>query len=244
MQINAPFAYGEIEPVLKHHRIIDDTDAVPHTLRNTQAIPISFAEITLAARDYPIVFVKTGEGPLRIIALVGLQPAQNLFVDNKGQWLEGIYRPAYLRRHPFCMATVQRDGEASGERVVCVESAKIATENGRPITDERSEPLPWWQQTVHFLTEYEADLLRTEKVCDVLEKNGLLEPFSAQAVGKSAEVMNLSGMYRISETRLGNLKADTLRMLINKGVMTRLYAHMISLDRFARLLDLHSARMH
>jgi SapC protein len=244
MQISAPFAYGDVEPVLKHHRIVDDIDTVPNSLRNTQALPISFAELTLAARDYPIVFVKSAEGPLRIVALVGLQPGQNLFVDGNGQWRADTYRPAYLRRHPFCMATVQRDGEVSGERVVCVESAKIAAENGRPITDEHGEPLPWWQQTVHFLTEYEADLLRTEKVCDVVEKNGLLEPFSAQAVGRSAELMNLSGMYRISETRLANLKADTLRMLITKGVMTRLYAHMISLDRFARLLDLHSTRMH
>jgi len=242
MQISAPFAYHDVVPVLKSHRIKRDGVA-PATLRQTHAVPITFAEMPLAARDYPIIFIKPGDGAqLRAVALVGLTPGENLFIDADGRWRDDVYRPAYLRRYPFCMAGVRRDGELSGERIICVESAAIDAEHGEPVADANGESLPWWQQMTHFLTEFEADLLRTEKVCDVIEKNALLEPFSAQAVSKSAETLNLSGMYRISETFLGRLKADTLRMLINKGVMSRIYAHMMSLDRFSRLLDLHAAR--
>lgn len=245
MQISAPFAYTEVVPVLKNHRIHHDAAAVPATLRASHALPISVAEMPQVARDYPIVFIRPNDGDqLRVVALLGLRPGENLFVDAEGKWRGDVYRPAYLRRYPFCMASVHRDGEASGERVVCVESSAIDAERGQPVTDEAGTALPWWQETTHFLTEFEADLLRTEKVLDVIEKNGLLEPFSAQAVSRTSEVMNLTGMYRISEVELGKLKADTLRMLISKGVMGRIYAHLFSLDRFARLLDLHTARTH
>lgn len=244
MQIKAPFAYDDVVPVLKSHRIVRDQATVPAALRQTNAIPVTFAELPMASRDYPIVFVKpNANGPARLVALLGLRPGQNLFVDADGHWREGVYRPAYLRRHPFCMATVTRDGQVSSERIICVESAMIDDERGEPVADERGEPLPWWQQTTHFLSEFEADLLRTEKVCDLVEKNGILEPFSAQAVPNGAEVTNLTGMLRVNEARLGRLTADTLRMMINKGVMGRLYAHMMSLDRFAGLLDLHTASL-
>lgn len=238
MQITAPFAYGAVEPVLKSHRILRDLDAVPAPLRATNAIPISFAELPLAARDYPVVFIRPREdGPLRLVALLGLQAEQNLFVNADGQWAAGTYRPAYLRRFPFCMATVRREGESSGERIICVESAHIDAERGEPVTDEAGNPLPWWEQATRFLSDYEADLLRTEKACDVIDKNGILEPFSAQAVGDDAATFNVTGMYRINETKLARLTADTLRMLISRGIMSRLYAHMMSLDRFSQLLD-------
>jgi hypothetical protein len=245
MQISAPFAYNDVVPVLKNHRILQAGDAVPPTLRRSHALPITFAEMPQVARDYPIVFIKpTDGGQLRMVALLGLKPGENLFVNANGQWRGDVYRPAYLRRYPFCMASVRRDGETSGERIICVESAAIDADRGQPVSNAEGEALPWWQQTTHFLTEFEADLLRSEKVCDVIEKNGLLEPFTAQAVSKSAEIMNLSGMYRVSEAQLGKLKADALRMLISKGIMGRIYAHLMSLDRFAQLLDLYAARPH
>jgi SapC len=85
--------------------------------------------------------------------------------------------------------------------------------------------------------EYEADLIRTQQMCDLLAKLDVLRPFGAQAISKSGAITNLAGMYRVEEQLLERLKADDLRMLIGKGVMSRLYAHMISLDNLGALLD-------
>jgi hypothetical protein len=49
-------------------------------------------------------------------------------------------------------------------------------------------------------------------------------------------------MYQADEMRIADCNAEDLRMLINKGILGRLYAHMISLDNLGRLLDLRGSR--
>ena len=49
--------------------------------------------------------------------------------------------------------------------------------------------------------------------------------------------MNLTGMYRVEEKKLAVLNAAQLKNLMKKGVMGRIFAHLISLDNFGRLLD-------
>jgi len=74
-------------------------------------------------------------------------------------------------------------------------------------------------------------------MCDLLRKLDVLRPFGAQAIAKNVAITNPAGMYRVEEPPLERLKADDLRMLIAKGIMSRLYAHMISLDNLGALLD-------
>jgi hypothetical protein len=53
--------------------------------------------------------------------------------------------------------------------------------------------------------------------------------------------LRLTGMYRVNETRLNRLAAKTIRSLMQGGEMSRIYAHLISLENFAKLLDLSAA---
>jgi hypothetical protein len=48
--------------------------------------------------------------------------------------------------------------------------------------------------------------------------------------------MNLAGMHRVSEAKLRDLKAATLKLLVSKGYIGALYAHLHSLQNFTRLL--------
>jgi len=48
--------------------------------------------------------------------------------------------------------------------------------------------------------------------------------------------MNLGGMYRVEEKKLEFLNAAQHKNLIKKGIMGRIYAHLLSVDNFARLL--------
>ena len=47
-------------------------------------------------------------------------------------------------------------------------------------------------------------------------------------------------MHRVYEDKLNQLPADTVKELMEQGEMSRIYAHLISLENFAKLLDLSS----
>ncbi len=238
LSITPPFGYGAVVPLLKTHLVKANGAQVPPLLAHSNAIPVSMAEMPRAGRDYPLVFGSAdGGNSFAVLAVLGLADGENLFVGADGAWDPGVYLPAYLRRHPFCMAVVNRDGKQQDERVVCVEQAALDASEGLMIERPDGSVMSWWGERLRLLQEYEADMLRTRQMCDWVQKLGLLESFSAQAVADSGEVLNLAGMYRINEDKLAKLNADTLRSLVEKGVMGRLYAQMMSLDRLPALLD-------
>ena len=73
-------------------------------------------------------------------------------------------------------------------------------------------------------------------MCAILADYALLEPFTLQTSLKERGAMNLGGMYRVDERKLEFLNAAQHKNLIRKGIMGRIYAHLISLENFARLL--------
>lgn len=243
ISITPPFGYGAVTPLLKTHRVKANVPQVPHLLANSNAIPVTMAEMPRASRDYPLVFASAdGGNTYSVLAVLGLADGENLFIDSNGAWDNAVYQPAYLRRHPFCMAVVTQDGQQQDERVVCVEQAALDEGAGLMIERPDGSEMSWWTERLRLLQEYEADMLRTRQMCDWVQKLGILENFSAQAVADSGEVLNLAGMSRINEEKLARLNADTLRSLVEKGVMGRLYAQMMSLDRLPALLDRRARR--
>jgi hypothetical protein len=230
MQVTAPYGYGEIVPLRKEHRVRLGADAAfAHRLN---AVAISLAEFTAAARDYPIVFASLDAGKsFSPVAVVGLQPGSsaNLFVDAGGNWDPAAYFPAFVRRYPFCISKLYVDGEPRSERVVCV--AKACIDDAGEALFPGGEPSERWQAAERLLASYEADLDRTAQVCATLARLKLLEPFSMQ----SAQ-FRLSGMHRVSEAKLRDLKPASHKLLVGKGLMGLVYAHLHSLENFSRLV--------
>jgi len=144
--------------------------------------------------------------------------------------------PAYVRRYPFCMARVTLDKVEQADRLICVEKTFL-DEQGETMFDTEGKALPKWQPIEKLLQEYEADLERSREMSAILSDYALLEPFAMQAQTKAGGAMNLTGMYRVDEKKMEFLNASQHKNLIKKGVMGRIYAHLISLDNFARLLD-------
>ena len=74
-------------------------------------------------------------------------------------------------------------------------------------------------------------------MCGILADFGLLEPFTLQAVLDGAPPMNLGGMFRVDEKKLELLNAAQHKTLLRKGVMGRIYAHLLSIENFNGLLE-------
>ncbi len=244
MQISPPFGYREVVPFLKTHkvRLLAPGEAAPFA-RQGAAVPISHTEFQPAGRHYPIVFLGGDGKTFNAVAVVGMVGGENLFVAD-GNWAGGIYIPAYARRYPFCMATVKVNNVAQQERLICVEKAAL-DESGEAMFDAGAQPSEKWRSLERLLTEYEADLERTREMCAILADYGLLEPFTMQAKlnpDKGGAAMQLTGMYRVAEQGIENLNAAQLKNLVRKGIMARIYIHLLSLEHFGALLERKAAR--
>jgi SapC len=242
MQINPPFGYAEVVPLLKTHRArLLRAGEVPPFARTLNAIPISYTEFAPAARDYPVVFTSADAGKTYApVAVLGMRTGENLF-SAADAWAQDVYIPAYARRYPFCMAKVKRQDVEQQERLICVEKACVEDGEGEPLFDDQGEPLAKWRDLQRLLVEYEADLERGRELCAILADYALLQPFSMQAKLDQGGQMQLTGMHRVDESKIEHLNASQFKNLAKKGVLGRIYAHLLSLDNFARLLRRRAA---
>jgi hypothetical protein len=238
MDIKPPFGYSDIAPMNRSQKIrLLAPGEVPAFARGLNSIPISYTEFALVAREYPIIFSTSGNQVFAPVAVLGMAAGENLY-DSNGQWASNVYVPAYVRRFPFCMTTVTLDKVLQQNRLICVEKSHLDDTRGEPMFDAKGQPLEKWKEIEKLLTEYEVDLERSREMCGILSDYGLLEPFTMQAkLNSGGDPMHLTGMHRVAEGKIEHLNASQLKNLVKKGILSRIYAHLLSLDNFAKLLD-------
>lgn len=244
MQISPPFGYKEIVPLNRTQKVrLLRPGEMPEFALGLNSIPLSYTEFAPAAREYPIVFTTTGGSKdFAPVAVLGMTPGENLY-NSAGNWAGGVYVPAYARRFPFCMARVKLDNVEQKNRLICVEKSRIDEAAGEALFDAKGQPVDKWKEMERLLTEYEADLERSREMCGILSDYGLLEPFTMQAkLAKGGDPLAMTGMHRVAEARIEHLNASQLKNLVKKGILSRVYAHLLSLDNFAKLLDRKAAR--
>ena len=239
MEIKPPFGYQDIAPLGRNQKVrLLAPGEVPAFARNLNSIPISYTEFALVTREYPIIFTSAGDSRnFAPVAVLGMAAGENLY-DNNGKWAANVYVPAYVRRFPFCMTKVTLDKVEQQNRLICVEKSHIDERAGEAMFDAKGQPLEKWKEIERLLTEYEADLERSREMCGILADYGLLEPFTMQAkFNAGGDPINLSGMHRVAEGKIEHLNASQLKNLVKKGILARIYAHLLSLDNFGKLLD-------
>lgn len=243
-QLGSPAGYGPVTPLDKQRH-------AGHGLKpglghgwtaGLNAVAVSVSEFARAALDYPLAFVRDpGTGALFPVAVLGLQQ-QNLFVDGDGQWRAGAYLPAFVRRYPFCIADVAaRDGQPE-KRLVCLQEDQLSPKSERPLFDAKGEPTEAWKPILSLLEAIEADRPQTRLLGERLEALQLLVPFDALALPRGGQHLRLQGLFRVDEEKLRKLPGKEVRELLAKGFLRAAYAHLLSLENFARLLDLAHAR--
>lgn len=200
------------------------------------AVYITATEFALAARDYPLIFLKepatTDFVPM---ALTGLTSNQNLFIDDQGHWSKDVYVPAYVRRYPFCVAQGQQS-DGTTQAVICVDDTALESSD-TPLFDDQARATSAWQTIDKFISDMEAARQQTQRLTRALEDLDLLESFEAQAVLNDGDQFHLTSMYRVSEKKLNALPGDVLQELMSQGSMGQIYLHIASLNNFRRLVD-------
>ncbi len=199
---------------------------------------VTMQEFTRAASIFPIVFLEDKEkDEFRPVAMLGLQPGQNLFVDAAGKWCAS-YVPAIIRRYPFALAP-----STDGQYVVCIDEASslVSDTEGAAMFDAVGAPTQVIENVKRYLSELQQMEVLTRDFCGFLAEHNMFTPLNLQ-VREGGNTKNISGCYVINEERLNNLSDELFLAIKNKRYLPAVYAHLISLAQTERLVKLQDER--
>lgn len=206
------------------------------------AIPLTVGEFPLAAVTGPIIFVGDERLPL---AVMGLNAGDNMFVRPDGLFEPGVYVPAYVRRYPFVFA----NDDSNKQMVLCVDrDAEFVVEGGdMPFFDEKGQPSDYTKSCMEFCNNFEVERQRTMSFVQILKDLDLFELKTASFTpptpdGTQGEPQKIADYWGVSEEKLNKLPPEKFIELRDNGALAQIYAHLLSLVGWDRLISLALAR--
>ncbi len=206
-------------------------------LREAHAVPITVTEFGMAAAAYPIIFVGEEKVP---VAVMGVRQGQNLFVTHDGRTEPDYYVPAFVRRYPFVFAADQN----SDRLLLCVDAAApmVSPQPEVPFF-ENGQPSKFTQDAIEFCKEFERQRRATSEFTELLNRYGLFEqktvafqPRDAQG-NEAGPQQKIADYWAVSEEKLNALPSEQYLELKNNGAVGAVYAHMISLLNWSRVIQ-------
>jgi hypothetical protein len=210
--------------------------------KSGHAIPLTVGEFAVAAVTGPIIFVGEEKLPL---AVMGLNAGDNMFVRPDGAFEPGVYIPAYVRRYPFVYA----NDDANQQMVLCIDrGAEFIVEGGdMPFFEKDGKPSEYTKGCMEFCNNFEMERQRTMSFVQLLKDLDLFELKTASFTppnpdGTPGEPQKIAEYFGVSEDKLMKLPTDKYIMLRDNGALAQIYAHLISLIGWDRLISLALAR--
>lgn len=206
---------------------------------DANSILINGVEFVEAAKSYPIVFTQT-DTPLPSVVL-GLEQ-QNYFVDEKGQWKDGAYIPAYVRKYPFVFMNVPEQGQF----LLCVdEEAKQFRATGNKETlpfYDGENPSELSRNALEFCTAFHNYHQLTRQFCNALKDADLLVSTRSDAKLVTGREITLGGFLVIDEKKLNSLPDEKILEFQKKGWLAWIHFILQSSTNWKRLVDMAAAR--
>lgn len=237
--------YGQPEPLSleAHGKLGVNAVDKPYAFAGqTNLVPLTVTEFSPAALSYPIIFVGDARQP---VAVMGLRPGENLFVSAEGDFRGEAYIPAYVRRYPFVFA----NDDVQKRLILCIDrAAPFLSEGGATPLFENDLPSAYTQQAMEFCNNFEQERQRTESFIQLLKDLDLLDTREASftprnADGTPAPAQKIAEYYAVSEDRLKALPAEKLVELRDNGALGQIYAHLVSLLGWDRLIAMAFQRV-
>jgi len=230
--------YSRPEPLSKeaHSKLgLKSIDQPYNFTAATHLVPLTVTEFAPSALCYPIIFVGDAKTP---VAVLGVNANENLFVDENGAYAAECYLPAYVRRYPFVLAN-----DAQAQRlIVCIDrdAPMISDKPDFPFF-EKGEPTTYTQNAIEFCNNFEVERQRTESFVALLVELDLFESkeamFTPPPVDGVAQTPQLVATYQgVSEEKLNALPSEKFAELRDNGALAQIYAHLISLLGWDRLI--------
>lgn len=180
-------------------------------------VPLAEQELAQAALAFPIAF-RFEEGIWSVVALLGLVPGRNVWVDgNDGRWCQR-YVPAALRSQPFGVHREDPD-------TLCVDESSewlVQSYEGEPLFDDERGLASFVQKTHEFLKAWANGSGKLGQLASVLDDHGVLTPWESPALKELPE------LYHIDEARWNALDDETAARVRRQGALPLIYAHLLA----------------
>lgn len=204
--------------------------------RTANAVPLHVTEFGPASLCYPVIF---GGQQLLPLAVMSIRQNENLFVEETGAFEPDAYLPAFIRRYPFVLA----NNEGDQQMIVCIDrDAPALAKGGDVALFENGKPTAFTEQAVQFCTDFETERRRTEQFVERLKALDLFMPTNAtftprQPDGSMGAPIQLADYFAVSEEKLLQLPAEVVLELHKSGALRQIYAHLVSLLNWERLMS-------
>jgi hypothetical protein len=200
-------------------------------------LPLGLTEASHALLSMALGFVRLGE-EINLVALVGLQQSQNLFVDRNGSW-RGDYIPFLLRTYPFALSPTSND-----ELVMCVlEPSPCILENtkGAPFFEPEGSLHPVTQKILEALVAFERDRKSAARAAAALDKLNLLKDWQI-SLPPELGGKKLQGLLCVDEAAIFALSDEDFLFLRRNEGLNLAYCQMLSMRNLSKLTKLLSER--
>ena len=230
--------YGKPEPlsVEAHGALgVDPVEKPYGFVSQTNLVPLTVTEFAPAALSYPVIFIGDARMPVAVMALRG---GENLFVNDAGEFRPEAYIPAYVRRYPFVFA----NDEVQKRLILCVDrDAPFIKDGGATPLFVDGKPSPYVEQAMEFCNNFELERQRTDAFVKLLIDLDLLDTREAVFTprnpdGASAAPQKIAEYFAVSEDKLKALPVEKLAELRDNGALGQIYAHLVSLLGWDRLI--------
>ena len=203
-------------------------------------IPLTAVELVPASRNYPIVF--SMNNPPRPMAVVGLRPGINMFVDNKGAWRPGCHVPAAVRRYPF-VTIVNRDKPGAFTAGIDPTAPILDPSWPKKLFESNGEMTPFCRERLEFTAICAAAFEKTEEFVAAIPHETLLMPCRNVAHPRAATRSGMTGLRVVDPERLAALPAQTRSLWQSKGWLAALEAQVASARNWTQLLEMEDASL-
>jgi hypothetical protein len=231
---NMPLFYSAPAPLdaKKHAKLGLKSNFGLGFTNKVNAVPINMIEMPQVCHFYPIAF--SPDGNATPVALLGLRDSENLFVNDKGEWDEDTYIPAYIRRYPFIFSEIP----GSEQLTLCVDmnNAFIDEKSDQKFFDAEGKATTLSQNALEFCKSYHAAAQQTLQFSKALADSGLLIDRTAEINVGGGKRINFSGFRIIDEKKLAEMSDKDFLEWRKKGWLPFLYAHLFSGGQWQRLV--------
>ncbi len=204
------------------------------------AVPLEFRRL---ACDYAILFRYDQEQrSFSALALMGFEQGENLFLD--GHHWRAAAKPLALAIQPFLIGRARQPG-GPGQVHIDLSHPRIAAGGeGMRVFDAGGQPTPYLEQIAGMLAELDAGYRASTDFYAMLDRFGLLEPFSLDVELEHGRQHRLVGYHMINEDRLHALEPGAIGELHAGGHLMPIFMALASLGNLGKLVRLRAARDH